>query len=393
MGKYMADGVEIRGNSLRVYFRYNGELCREQIPGGASLANQEHARRLVEIIEFEIQAGTFDYARHFPDSARVKTNTLGHYIDLWLDIKRNDMSASGFRGYLSRVENHIRPRWGEQQADRIDHLDLQHWVQRDLMPTLHNKTVREIVSHLRQIFRLYRTRNKSAHDPTDGIVIKLPDADDPDPFSRDEIRQILETETERAHELNMIEFMLWTGPRVSEAMALAWEDVDLEAGTVAFRRARVRSQYKVTKTRRSTRRVALLAPALRALRAQAKLTQHLPPVEIEYTDRDNRTRRKQKVRFVFLNSASGEPYSTSDTLRNGWWKSHLKKAGVRQRGPNQCRHTFASQMLSSGISPPEWIADQMGHTSTAMIFKHYAKWISKDGPDYPSLINQALNLS
>jgi integrase len=50
-------------------------------------------------------------------------------------------------------------------------------------------------------------------------------------------------------------------------------------------------------------------------------------------------------------------------------------------------------MLSSGIAPPEWIADQMGHTSMAMIFKHYAKWISKDGPDYPSLINQALNLS
>lgn len=389
----MANGVEVRGNSLRVYFRYEGELCREPFPGGAAPVNQARAQRLVDMIAFEIEEGTFDYARHFPDSPRVKTNTLGHFIDLWLDIKRNDMSASGFRGYESRVENHIRPRWGDVQANRIDHLDLQHWVQRDLMPTLHNKTVREIVSHLRQIFRLYRTRNKSAHDPVDGIVIKLPDADDPDPFTREEMRLILETETDREQELNLIEFMLWTGPRVSEAIALAWEDVDLEAGTVVFRRARVRSQYKVTKTRRSTRKVALLAPALRALQAQAQLTSKLPPVEIEYTDRDNRTRRKQKVRFVFLNSASGHAYSTSDTLRNGWWNAHLERAGVRHRGPNQCRHTFASQMLSSGIAPPEWIADQMGHTSTAMIFKHYAKWISKDGPDYPSLINQALNLS
>ncbi|RUB35102.1 site-specific integrase, partial [Pseudomonas aeruginosa] len=53
----------------------------------------------------------------------------------------------------------------------------------------------------------------------------------------------------------------------------------------------------------------------------------------------------------------------------------------------------ASQMLSSGIATPEWIADQMGHTSTAMIFKHYAKWISKDGPDIVGLLNQALKLS
>ena len=113
---------------------------------------------------------------------------------------------------------------------------------------------------------------------------------------------------------------------------------------------------------------------------------------IEVTDRDNRTKRQQMVRFVFHNSASGHAFSTSDTLRNGWWKGHLKKAELRQRGPNQCRHTFASQMLTSGLATPEWIAEQMGHTSTAMIFKHYATWISKDGPDFVGILNKALNL-
>ena len=322
----------------------------------------------------------------------MKTNTFGHYLDLWLEIKRNQLAASGFRGYLSRVENHIRPRWGDIQADAIDHLDVQAWVQKDLMAKLHNKTVREIVSNMRQVFRLYRTRNKSAHDPTDGIAIALPDAEDPDPFTREEIDTLLSTESDRVQELNMIEFMIWCGPRVSEAMALTWEDVDLKAGTVIFRRARVRSEYKVTKTRRSTRKVQLLAPALRALERQAAHTKGLAPVAIEVVDRDNRTRRKQSVRFVFHNSATNQAYSTSDNLRHVWWKAHIKRAGIRLRGPNQCRHTFASQMLSSGIATPEWIADQMGHTSTAMIFKHYAKWISKDGPDFVGMLNRALNL-
>ncbi|MFI7864521.1 Arm DNA-binding domain-containing protein [Ectopseudomonas khazarica] len=388
----MAHGVEVRGNRVRVYFRYEGELCREPFNGDATPANIAQAERLVGMIEYEIKAGTFSYARHFPNSPRVKSNTLGHYVDLWLDIKRNQIAASGFRAYSSRVETHIRPRWGDLQADQIDHLDIQGWVQKELMPALHNKTVREIVSNLRQIFRLYRTRNKSAHDPTDGIVITLPDAEDPDPFTREEIALLLSTESDRVQELNMAEFMIWTGPRVSEAIALTWEDVDLKEGTVVFRRARVRSQYKVTKTRRSTRKVRLLAPALRALERQAKHTKGLPPVEIEVLDRDNRTRRQQRVRFVFHNTASGEAYSTSDTLRNNWWKAQLKRAGIRPRGPNQCRHTFASQMLSSGIATPEWIAEQMGHTSTAMIFKHYAKWISKDGPDFVGLLNRALNL-
>lgn len=185
-------------------------------------------------------------------------------------------ASSGIAMYRSRTEKHIRPRWGDQQADRIDHLDIQHWVQTVLMPKLHNKTVREIVSHLRQIFQLYRTRNRFAFDPTDGITISLPDADDPDPFTREEITAILSQQTDREQEINLTEFMIWTGPRVSEAMALAWEDVDLVAGTVEIRRARVAGQYRVTKTRRSTRKVKLLAPALRALQAQAKFTQNLP---------------------------------------------------------------------------------------------------------------------
>lgn len=388
----MAEGVEVRGNRIRISFRYQGHRYREPIAGNATAENIAHAERLVATINYEIKAGTFSYVRHFPNSQRVKTNTLGHYIDLWLDIKRNQLAASGFAMYRNRTELHIRPRWGDLQADQIDHLDVQDWVQNTLMATLHNKTVREIVSHLRQIFRLYRTRNRNAHDPTDGITIALPDAGDPDPFTRAEIDAILNTDTARQQELNLARFMIWSGPRVSEALALAWEDVDLEAGTVLFRRARVASQYKVTKTKRSTRQVKLLAPALSALREQARHTQHLPAEHIEVIDRDNRTRRKQTVRFVFHNSATGEPYRTSDTLRHGWWINHLKKAGVRQRGPNTCRHTFASQMLSSGIATPEWIADQMGHSSTAMVFKHYAKWINEDGPDVVGLLNQALHL-
>ncbi|MNM35820.1 hypothetical protein D3C81_465220 [compost metagenome] len=35
----LADGVEVRGNQLRVYFRYQGELSRATIPGNASPAN------------------------------------------------------------------------------------------------------------------------------------------------------------------------------------------------------------------------------------------------------------------------------------------------------------------------------------------------------------------
>src|SRR5689334_10564168 len=95
LGVHMS-GVEARGNSVRIYFQHNGEKCRESIPGGNTPAIVAQARRLVDIIEYEIQAGTFDYARHFPNSSKLVENTFGHYLDLWLKIKANSVAASSY---------------------------------------------------------------------------------------------------------------------------------------------------------------------------------------------------------------------------------------------------------------------------------------------------------
>lgn len=388
----MADGVEVRGNRVRVYFRYEGELCREPMPGDASPQRIANAERLVGTINYEIKEGIFSYARHFPESPRVKTNTLGHYIDLWLEIKGNQMAPSGFRTYKSKVETHIRPRWGHHQADQIDHLDLQSWIQTTLMPELHNKTIREILSLLRQVYVIYRMRNKTAHDPTEGLTVTLPDPEEADPFDRKEIRDILGTPTEKQQEINLAQFMIWAGPRVSEAIALAWEDVDLKAGTVKFCRSQVRGHYKVTKTRRSTREVRLLKPALDAILAQLRFTGKGSPVEVNVTARDNKTVRKQKVHFVFHCTTTNAAHTSSDMLLKGFWRPHLAAAGVRYRGPNNCRHTYASQLLSTGAVPLDWIADQMGHTSTAMIQRHYGTWINQDGPDMIGMLEHALKL-
>ena len=265
-------GVEARGNSVRIYFQYDGEKCCESIPGGNKPATVAQAKRLLAIIEYEIESGSFDYARHFPNSARLVENTFGHCLDLWLRIKANSVAASSYRGYANKAEVHVRPRWGKVQINAIDHLDLQEWIQGTLSKTLKNKTIRDIISNVRQVFRLYRTRMKVAHDPTEGLMVRLPDPEAPDPFTRAEIKQILETPTTRTLDLLMVQFMIWAGPRVSETIALAWEDADLEQGTVSFRRSKVRGAYRVTKTRRSMRKVHLLAPAWDALRKIDALT-------------------------------------------------------------------------------------------------------------------------
>jgi integrase len=344
------------------------------------------------VIEYEIQAGTFDYRRHFPESSKLEENSFGHYLDLWLTIKSNSVAATSFRGYKNKAEVHVRPRWGGIQIDQIDHLDLQEWIQGPLSKRLKNKTIRDIIGNVRQVFRLYRTRKKVAHDPTEGLFVRLPDPEAPDPFTRAEIKQILDTHTNRTQELLMVQFMIWAGPRVSETIALAWEDVDLKQGMVTFRRSKVRGAYRVTKTRRSTRKVRLLEPAWDALRKLDAINQPKTVDTVDVVERDNKTIRKHKLHFVFLNTKSGLPHVSDFVVRDRLFKAHLKAAGVRYRGPGQCRHTYASQLLTTGVASVDWIAEQMGHTSANMIRQHYGMWINEDGPDVIDMLQNALGI-
>lgn len=151
-----------------------------------------------------------------------------------------------------------------------------------------------------------------------------------------------ETPTNCAQELLMVQFMIWAGPRVSETIALAWEDVDMKQGTVTLRHTKVRGAYRVTKTRRSTRKVRLLEPARDTLRKLDAINQLKTVDTVDIVERDNKTVRKHKLHFVLLNTKSGLPHVSDFVVRDRLVNAHLKAAGVRYRGHGQCRHTYAS---------------------------------------------------
>jgi hypothetical protein len=71
----------------------------------------------------------------------------------------------------------------------------------------------------------------------------------------------------------------------------------------------------------------------------------------------------------------------------------LEDLGIPYRRPYQSRHTAATLWLASGESP-EWVARQMGHTTTEMLFRVYSRYIPNlthnDGSAFERLLARAI---
>lgn len=88
---------------------------------------------------------------------------------------------------------------------------------------------------------------------------------------------------------------------------------------------------------------------------------------------------------------NGEPLDYRNVNRRVWHPT-LRRLGLKPRNAYQTRHTAATLWLSAGEAP-EWIAKQMGHVNTMMLFKVYSRYVPnatrQDGSAFHALLMQS----
>ncbi len=113
-----------RHGRLRIAFKYyDGRTYREPLGVEASKRTRVDAERLSSTIQLELSAGTFDYAKLFPNSERTKkfglkrteqrsNQTLREFAEVaWLPEKRLEVKRSTFVYYNEIYKPHIeKPR-------------------------------------------------------------------------------------------------------------------------------------------------------------------------------------------------------------------------------------------------------------------------------------------
>ena len=195
------------------------------------------------------------------------------------------------------------------------------------------------------------------------------------PLTAEEARRVLRTAQQHRNAARWT-VALAVGLRQSEALALRWQDVDLDAGTLSVRRGlhRVSGRglvYEEPKAERSRRTLALPAQLVEALRlhrtAQLQERAVAGPVWEDHG-------------LVFA-QPTGRPIER----KSDWhaWKALLREAGVRDVRLHDGRHTAATLLLSEGVHP-RVVMEVLGHAqmrTTTDTYSHVLPALGRDAAD------------
>lgn len=371
-GKRQRTGVRaISESSIQIDFEFKGIRCRERIKLAPTTANLKRAEQHRAAILHAIERGTFDYAVTFPDSPRRflfsehkgAGYALETWLETWLERQRQHLKSSTWDDYRKIITHTLIPAMGRIYLPDLKRSDIRTWCEGQKSG---NKRLANVQSVLRAALQDALDDELIEINPLYGWKYARKEApkpvDDVDPFTMEEQELILASCRDPQHR-NLFQFAFWSGLRTSELAALEWGDIDWIRGIVRVSRAKTQASDEAegTKTKKGTRDVKLLSPALEALIAQK-----------EHSFLANGA--------VFLNPRTGEAWEGDQPIRHSAWVPSLKKAGTRYRRQYQTRHTYASMMLTAGESPI-WLAQQMGHSDTAMIFRVYGRWIPEATPN------------
>jgi len=196
---------------------------------------------------------------------------LRDYVTSWMAGKLETLAASTADRYVNELENHIIPAFGDYWVDAITRQDIIGWRNEQ---TGKPASVNSVLRTMRLVIR-DATRELGIADPTLGVSAVRAEQGDDDAeeggriLTLEEVVLLLDAAARVVPQwYPLIRLLAVTGLRFSEATALKWGDIDLDAGDLTVRRAQVRGQVGKPKTRKSRRRLPIEANTVALLRVR-----------------------------------------------------------------------------------------------------------------------------
>ena len=289
---------------------------------------------------------------------KLQKETVTQYLTRWLaDVAKPTLRATTFYNYERIVKNHIGPRIGGEQLQKLSPARVQ---------GLYSEMARDGVGPNPRRLAHAVMHRAFKHAVKQGLLVRnVTDAVEPPTVPKSQITPLDENQVAQllaAAEGDRLEALyhlaIGSGMREGEMFGLQWSSLDLVAGTVSVNRSLSEISGKLSlgepKSAKSRRMITLPQHAVVALEQHRKRQMAAGFARVEY---------------VFCNQGGGPMRRSHFHADN--FKPLLKRAGLRAVRFHDLRHTHATLMLLAGENP-KVVQERLGHSSIGITLDTYS---------------------
>jgi integrase len=372
------DGVPRRSGPKEAYALKPRELPSGHWKGRVVVYDPDTGRRREITRTFPTKTAARQWAereavqyRDDPLRRRPTEETVGAYLARWLDIKGTTGLAAKTLASYRQMAQHVVNALGPRPLKAVTPFDVQQFYAR-LAQDLHLsvRTVRYVHTVFKMACADAVTWGLLAKNPAAQAKVRAPRASDalrvPTP---QEMTQLLAA-TQGSRWFPLWAWLVFTGTRLGEALALQWGDIDWAQGTATVQRAisgeGAARVIKEPKTPRGRRTISL-GPTLLAILREWQAHQA--------RWRDAAGGRWEPGDWVFT-TTTGRLLGQRHVVRA------FKQALVRAQLPgdirvHDLRHAMATQWLSAGINP-RVVSERLGHSNVGFTLQVYGHVLPHD---------------
>ena len=381
---------EIKKKDGSTVYRVNIYLGVDVITG-KKVTTKVTARTKKEL-KTKAQQAQFDFKAN--GSTRFKASTITTYKELallWWDSYKDTVKPNTQDNVHKILNNHILPLFGSFKLDKLTTPLIQSIINKVANKTNKGETgaylyYDKIHALNKRILQYGVVMQAIPFNPAREVIlprnIQKAKRQKVKHFNNEELRQFIDyldsLDSNRYryyYETVLYKFLLATGCRINEALALSWSDIDLDNSVV-----------HITKTLNCE--MELNSPKSKAGYRDIDIDQQTATMLKRYQHKQTQEAWKlgRTETVVFSNFIKSYP---SYKAVSGRLKSHFKRAGVNNIGFHGFRHTHASLLLNSGI-PYKELQHRLGHSTLSMTMDTYSHLSKENAKKATSFYEQAL---